>query len=341
MKKRVELPLIEPLYSAYQYQGMGGATLYNNESVRNWYFNEIMLLSCSRKFLSGFTTPEITIFDSSWCSNPSFEKIWFSTEYTKGYINYIIRVLLDKGFYVVFGNVDDYYIEGKTWYKERHLSHDGLICGYDQNDKTYCIYSYDNKWIYRKFWTSQKGFNAGIKSMRKKGVYSIICGLKVKGDKIEFSPSIALQNIKEYLDSSLEKYPWEGEGDVYGIVVHEYLVKYLEKLYDETIPYERMDWRVFRLVWEHKKVMLERIEKIEQELNLGDEISKKYKLLVSEADTMRMLYASHHMKRRDSVLPIMKKKLLKLMDEEKKLLTLLVEKTGGRSTNDAVGISKE
>ena len=128
---------------------------------------------------------------------------------------------------------------------------------------------------------------------------------------------------------------------MYGIVVHEYLVKYLEKLYDETIPYERMDWRVFRLVWEHKKVMLERIKKIEQELNLGDEISKKYKLLVSEADTMRMLYASHHMKRRDSVLPIMKKKLLKLMDQEKKLLTLLVAKTEGRSTNDAVEISKE
>ena len=64
-------------------------------------------------------------------------------------------------------------------------------------------------------------------------------------------------------------------------------------------------------------------------------------MLVSEADTMRMLYASHHIKRRDSVLPIMKKKLLKLMDEEKKLLTLLVEKTGGRSENDAMGISKE
>ena len=175
--------------------------------------------------------------------------------------------------------------------------------------------------------------------MHKKGKYSNICGLKVKGDKIEFSPSIALQNIKEYLDSNLEKYPWEGEGSVYGIVVHEYMAKYLEKLYDGTIPYERMDWRVFRLVWEHKKVMLERIEKIEQELNLGDEISKKYKLLVSEADTIRMLYASHHIKRRDSVLPIIKKKLLQLMDEEKKLLTLLVEKMEKELGNDFMGTS--
>ena len=341
MKKRVELPLIEPLYSTYQNQGACTAILSSNQSICNWYYNQVMNLSCNRKFLSGFTTPQINIIDSTWNCNPYLDKRWMSTEFAKGHINPIIREFLNRGFYVAFGSVDDYYIKGKSWYKKRHFAHDGLICGYDQNDKTYCIYAYNSDWVYRKFWISQNDFNAGRIYMHKKGKYSNICGLKVKGDKIEFSPSIALQNIKEYLDSSLEKYPWEGEGDVYGIVVHEYLVKYLEKLYDETIPYERMDWRVFRLVWEHKKVMLERIKKIEQELNLGDEISKKYQLLVFEADTMRMLYASHHMKRRDSVLPIMKKKLLKLMDQEKKLLTLLVEKTGGRSENDAVGISKE
>ena len=42
---------------------------------------------------------------------------------------------------------------------------------------------------------------------------------------------------------------------------------------------------------------------------------------------MRMLYATHHMKRRDSVLPIIKNKLLKLMHAEKELLTLLLEKS--------------
>jgi len=62
-------------------------------------------------------------------------------------------------------------------------------------------------------------------------------------------------------------------------------------------------------------------------------------LLVSEADTIRMLYASHHIKRRDSVLPIIKKKLLKLMDEEKKLLTLLVEKMEKELGNDFMGTS--
>lgn len=341
MNKRVELPLIEPLYSTYHNQGTGTAVIGNNQSVRNWHLNQVMNLTCNRKFLNGFTTPEITIENSSFMSNPYLDKVWISTRFTKGYINPIIRELLDNGFYVQFVGVDDYYIKGKSWYKKRHFSHDGLICGYDQNDKTYCIYAYDSNWVYRKFWAPQKDFNAGRIAMRKKGTFSYICGLKVKGDKVDFSPNTAIEKIKEYLDSSVEKYPFDGEGNVYGIVVHEYIAKYVTKLYNGDIPYERMDRRVFRLIWEHKKVMLERIEMIEQVLQLSDEISGNYKHLVSEADSIRMLYASHHMKRRDSVLPIIKKKLLCLMDKEKELLTLFVDKVGKELENETLEVSKK
>ena len=51
--------------------------------------------------------------------------------------------------------------------------------------------------------------------------------------------------------------------------------------------------------------------------------------VVKEADTMRMLYASHHMKRRDSVLPIIAKKLRIVKEKEKALLTELLQKTKG------------
>lgn len=248
--------------------------------------------------------------------------------FLNGYINRVIRNAIDAGYYVYFSGVDDYYVDGKSWYKERHFSHDGAICGYNQSDKTYCIYAYDSNWLYQKFWTPQKSFNKGRKAMFKKGVYGHLCAIKPRQDKVEFSVETALKGIADYLDSNLVKYPENGEGDVRGIVVHEYIAKYVEKMFDGSIPYERMDRRVFRLIWEHKKVMLERISNIEKILNLSDEISSKYKSLVTEADTIRMLYASHHMKRRDSVLPIIKKKLLSLMDKEKELLTLLLDEAG-------------
>lgn len=341
MNKRVELPLTEPLFSTYHYQGNCGAIIAENTSVRNWYLTEAVNMTCNRKFLSGFTSPDVSIINTSWVNCPYFEVIWLNSRFAKGYINSIIRQMLDEGYYVVFNNVDDYYVEGKTWYKERHFNHDGMICGYDQKDKTYCLYCYDSKWVYRKFWTSQRSFNNARIAMEKKGIFVELCALKVKNDEAKFLPQIVYERLKEYLDSDIKKYPFEGEDSVFGIVVHEFVAEYIAKLYRGEIPYEQMDRRVFRLIWEHKKAMYERIELMEKSLGLNSTISRKYANLVKEADTMRMLYASHYMKRRDSVLPIIKKMLLKLMQEERKLLNQLIEETERMLANETVEISEE
>ena len=324
VNKFVELPIIEPVYQTYHYQGAGSAILKSNPTIRNWYLNEIMNLRCSQKFLSGYTTPEITIDQSRYSANPYLERAWMSLRFAKGYANPIIREILNNGYYAAFGGVDDFYIPGKTWYQKRHFAHDGLICGYNQNDKTYCIYAYDSNWIYQKFWTPQKSFNKGCAAMAKQGKVLGITALKPKSDIVVFSPEVACEKIVEYLDSSLEKYPMDGEGAVFGIVVHAYIAEYVEKLYDGSIPYERMDRRVLRVIWEHKKVMLERIQAIEHALNMNNTFSSAYQMVVAEANTMRMMYASHHMKRRDSVLPTIHKKLLVLMETEKKILSDLV-----------------
>lgn len=339
MNKFAELPLVEPLYRTY-HDGIITASLAQNPSIRNWFLSNTMVLTCSRKFLSGFTTPLIRVENYSF-DNPLLGMKLIPMQFLKGCINPIIRNLIDAGYYVHFSGVDDYYVEGKSWYKERHFKHSGTICGYNQLDKTYCIYAYDSNWIYQKFWTSQKGFNKGREAMFKKGVYGALRVIKPKPDKVEFSVKTALEGIVDYLDSDLEKYPEDGEGNVRGIVVHEYIAKYVDKLFDGSIPYERMDRRVLRLIWEHKKVMLERIEKIEQSLKMNNEISEKYKPLVAEADTMRMLYASHHMKRRDSVLPIIRKKLLNLMHEERNLLEQLLKEAERKFENESVELSEK
>lgn len=341
MGKRVELPLLDPLYSTYHYQGPCTAITAQNPTIRNWYLNEKMDLSCTRKFLRGFTTPEITIPGTSWGDCPYFVRIHVSSHFTKGHIHLLIRRMLDEGYYVTFNNIDDYYVEGKSWYKVRHFVHDGMICGYDQNDKTYCLYAYDSKWVYRKFWTSQRCFDKARAVLVKQGIYANFYALKVKDDIVAFSPKTVYERLQAYLDSDLEKYPFEGEDSVYGIVVHAFIAEYVARLYRGEIPYERMDWRVFRVIWEHKKAMAERIGLVEEHLGFDDTISKKYAGVVKEADAMRMLYAAHHRKRRDSVLPTIEKKLLKLMEEERQLLMQLLKDMEGKLKNAAVEVSEK
>ena len=341
MNKRVELPLMDALYSAYQYQGPCTTIIANNPTIRNWYLNEHMSLACSRKFLKGYTTPEITIPGTSWSECPYFETIGVSSRFLGGHVNKAIRGMLDEGYYIVFMNIDDYYVEGKSWYKKRHFNHDGMICGYDQDNKTYCLYSYDSNWIYRKFWTSQRSFNKSRVVMEKQGMFPHFFAVKATEEKVPFLPRSVYAKLGEYLDSNLEKYPFDGEGSISGIVVHAFMAEYVAKLYSGDIPYERTDRRVFRLIWEHKKAMMERIQLVEMKLGLSDTISKEYAEVVNEANTIRMLYASHILRRRDSVLPIMQKKLLLLMEKERELLTQLLGEMERKFYYESVEISEK
>lgn len=329
VNKIVELPLVEPIYSTYHFQGTGTAVIANNPSIRNWYLNKIFELSWNIGHLTAKTSPKINVEESGWSDNPCLEKRWYNTQYFKGRINVLIRNMLDAGYYVYFDRIDDYYVKGKSWYKERHFAHDGLICGYSREDKTYCIYAYDSNWIYQKFWTPQNCFDAGRKAMWKKGIYTQLCGIKPFQDEVKFSPRTAIEAIAKYIDSSLKKFPDNGQGYAYGIIVQDYVAKYIRELFDGSIAYEKKDRRIFRLIWEHKKVLLECIENVEKAFDIGNGISCRYAHLVSEADAIRMLYASYIIKQRDPLLPIIQKKLLAVKAEEEKLLKELLEKTGG------------
>lgn len=325
MKDCVELPICEPIYGTYHFQGAASALIVQNPSIRNWYLNEIMILQCNRKFLNGYTTPEINIVGSYLHENPYIIREAYPMRFIKGQLNNVIKNMLNDGYYVLFIGIDDYYIEGKSWYRKKHFGHDGLICGYDRKEKTYSILAYDSDWVYRVFKTSQKGFEQGRKAMFREKSYGKIAALSVKQEQVKLDPGKICQKLRLYLNSSLGKYPPYTDDTAYGIVVHDYIAMYLDKLYDGSIPHERMDRRVFRLIWEHKKVMLERIRVVEDELKLDHDISDSYEPLVKDADHIRMLYAAYHIKERKSSLAAIQKKLLNIKTSEKKILEQFIE----------------
>ena len=71
--------------------------------------------------------------------------------------------------------------------------------------------------------------------------------------------------------------------------------------------------------------MYERITCIESAFGNSHTLSTKYKSVVTAANTIRMWYASHHMKRRDTILPMIREKLMTLKKEEQKLLEELLK----------------
>jgi hypothetical protein len=326
MKKIVNLPLVEPVYSTYHNHGNSSAVLSENPSIRNWLLNEVMILTCEQKFLNGHTSPEIDIEGAAVWKNPYLERVYYPMRHLGGYAHAVIRRLIDDGYYVLYSEVDDYYMKGKTWYKERHYLHDGLICGYNQLDETYRVYAYDASWIYRAFDVPKRCFEAGRKAGVRKGVYGLLCGIKAKKDMVDIDLNEILENLQRYLNNLPGRIGKRNSDDIHGIVVHDYIITYLNLLLDGRIPYERMDWRVFRLLWEHKKIMLERIVVIEDLLGFEHEFRECYADIVKTADNMRMLYTAYYLKRRDSIIANLINKLALLKTEEEEILTRLVLK---------------
>ncbi len=325
MKNKVELPLVEPIYGTYHFQGSGGAVLYQNRSIENWYLNEIAILSCTERYKRGFTSPELNIVFSSWVDNPYLEKRWYKLEEFDGDVNAEIKSMLDSGYYVCFEGVDDYYIDGKSLYGKKHFKHDCLICGYDEEDGTYLLYAYDSKWVYRTFKTPQKSFDKGREAMTESGFFGFFCGIKPMSAPVKFSCEKACKSISEYLNPTYEKQKASEYGDIFGIEVMRCTAEYIELLYSKNVPYERIDRRIMRLIWEHKSVMERRIGLIEDVIGTNGDIATAYKKVTDEMNAKRLLYASHILRRRDSLLPQITEAVLSAAEEEQELLGKLLK----------------
>ena len=331
-KDRVSLPLTVPPYSTYHAQGIGGAVLASNPTIRNWYLSLVMELKCTRRFLEGYGSPELDILRSSYREIPWIIVDRYPMRYQGDETNRIICDMLSDGYYVAYGCVDDFFIRGKSFYGERHFLHDGLICGFDSDKRTFRMYAYDQRWIYRTFDIAQADFERGRQYAFDQGIYGSLDGILLHRGECRFRIDDAVRGIAQYLNSFKEDYFARKEGDICGCAVQEFLILYLNLLLSGEIDYKRTDPRIFRLLWEHKKVMSERLVMMEKTWEKNHAFSTQYQTVVEEANRMRMLYASYLIKQRRDLLETVKAKLRSLCDTERTILESVTEY--GRSRGD-------
>lgn len=323
--KVVRLPLGKTMYSTFHDEGTGGVALVDNPSIYNWYLNEVMNITCIRGFVNTYTSPLVRIVGSSIWDNPYLDRIHYLIKFDEKNVHRKIKRLLDKGYYVYFSGIDDFYMPGKSWYQERHFDHDGMIFGYNDTNKTYDIYAYNQSWLYTSFTIPQRSFVQSLHSKHHYVEYATLNGVKPKKEQVELDIPKIKKGLNEYLDSSWYKYPPNIDEPVYGIVVHDYLSMYMYKLLSNAFPHERIDRRVYRAIWEHKNVMLQRIEAVEAKLGMTNEISTQYKAVEKEANLMRMMYASYVIKPKYSVMETLRNKIVILRETEEKLLSTFLD----------------
>ena len=333
MAKSVLLPFCKPIFATIQETAAVGLAINGHPTAYNGILNQCVSLGCSRKFLRGLTSSPIVYIPLLNIS--AFEFIdKFSNTGRFGVSNYRddVKRMLDEGYYVLFTNVDDFYVPGKSWYGVRHMPHDGIICGYDDNDETFSIASYDSNWVFNLFRTPQSCFVEGANACYENKQYGEITAYKIKPNTtVKLDMDMILKKLKRHLECTVETIPLDRGHVVEGAVVYDLLAMYIDKLKDESIPPDKMDWRAFRPVWEHKCAMLDRIKAIEAEKGWDSKLSLSYVPLVSQANYIRGMYAMYHKNRKVGLLDQIRKSLIELRQRECDILQDLVRKMEGAS----------
>ena len=323
----VQLAYEYPWFAFTQGTAAPCIALRNHPTAYNAILNQCTTLSCSRRFLDGFTTPQVGIPRLNIHSFPCIERYGVALRFTHDRFREIVKKMLDEGFYIYFGGVDDYFLPGKSWYGIRHMSHDGILCGYDDNDGTYSVAAYDSDWVFRLIRIPQDCFREGLESGISQGWNGNLFAYRMRNGEIQPDEKQMLRYLKAHVDSDMDHFPLTERGNVEGIAVQGFLALYIEKLMDGSIPSDKMDWRVLRPVWEHKKCMLDRLILLETLHGWEPEFSSRYRPLVDAANRNRMMYAVYHKNRRPELLENVRKGLLDGKEQERAILCDFIRKT--------------
>lgn len=320
MERAKQLPYTDPPFCTYQYFGSPGVVAMQMPTAYNHYLNHSMILDCGRRFLTGYTSPDMSVSCSALQDMPFIEHIDVRRSFIDGCELDVVRNMIDEGYYVSFNMVDVYYIEGMLWFEELHNLHDGMICGYDDNDHTLTIAAYDSRWVYRSFKTSQEGFVKALVSGKERGGYDGFIGLRPTDASIPLDLRAIAGHLEEYLTPDLYGTSFEGPDPIHGIIVHDYMRLYLQFLLDGEIPYDRKDRRIMRLIYEHKKCMADRIAAVENKLGCPPDFSSRYALAVESANRAHTYYVAYRMKQKDELLRLIQKELATMKAVEENVL---------------------
>ena len=325
--KKVELPVKLPILTTFTTYASRGIILSSNPTADIWFYNHAIQLECRGNLFKGYSSPNPTLASKKAMAMEEIaDTIDFPIKFVRYCPNEIIKASLDAGYYFYLRDADDYYIPGKSWYRKRHFWHHGLISGYDDNDNTFTMNSYDDRWLFSTFKIPQICIPEAIET---------ICAFgrlqenqtAAKGKRCSFELDLPL--IQESLCEYLTYVPIVKSADDFvcprDLAVYDYLRLYLELLLERSVPHERFDWRVFRLIWEHKKVMLHRIIAIEDHIGMDHSLSIAYEPAEKLANKIRLMYAKYHQKPERSILEYLIVALTELREKEVSVLTELVK----------------
>lgn len=307
-----ELPYKEPRFKYLNCTGMIGVIASTRDDVDNWYFNTCIQWQYIKND-ARHKVPMITALDP-YQLPPMVQSYYFNGFVMMYCLDELVHDLIDHGYYVNFWKIDDYFIKGKSNYSQRHFYHDGLVLGYDDEAQTYTFASYSSNRVFEKFVSPrncvERAFNAAFTNA--------FCGIRIYEDfpEMQLDFSLILKGIREYL------YPLKRPDRFLGIYLYDWLCEQVERHRDNDK--HGLDQRLFRMVLEHKKCMMDRLQALANDGYIDCDCSDAYQPVYQQAVLLHYLCIKYNLTTQNRLLDAMVEKLHFISEREQQVLYRLL-----------------
>jgi hypothetical protein len=325
---RKSLPISVPLSSTYMVPAAEFAVLQSYENGMNYITNRYSQLYLFEDIIKRESMDlGLSLQTDPFDFNPCFHatKIEMQFEYIiKDFIDFIIDSINHGNYVYTYRYIDEYYIKDTASYNQYHVIHMFVIYGYDIERKLFNTMGYNSRNIFSNIEITFDEFTDSIQDIENTGHRYIILVKpnteyveKPERDKIKFW-------IEQYVKSKNSRIMNKGVMDeiamtdrlVFGHKIYDYMDMYYHFFVTGAVEIWKMDRRSLRQLWEHKKIMMKRIETISEMNLISKDFIKEYKSVLDISSNLQNMQTKINLTEDINILTRIKEKLKSLAEIE-------------------------
>ncbi|MBP1999954.1 hypothetical protein J2Z69_000973 [Paenibacillus shirakamiensis] len=339
----VQLPVLNPPLKGFlRWAYTLSITSVHGETIP-WYYSNFIQLSCTKKFLEDGSQYYIDFFRGK-PNELNFNNPFLLT----CSINYTImnHLVLDEwpkffanqirsGYYcVVF--LDESKLSTAACYQKEPFPHHLFLYGFDWDESFFHASMFDHTGVYRNLQIPFQEFQDAVRSMRDLLDENLTADHHTYLYKYEmhspypFDKKATIDQLRDYLNEETHlnriNYNFDDE-EVFGLKVYDYLQMYFDAVKNKDSRLGvRNDMRHLHVLWEHKRVMSERIEYLVGEgiIPYDEELVEGCKNITTRARKLRDQYIRHEIREDQTMFEQLKLRFEQFQTEEPALLRRLI-----------------
>lgn len=333
------LPITWPITETYQCCSFVMSVVLPYDNIKNFYDNNYILLSCVDA--DQLEDIDLMFWDVSW---EDLRKkgimemdLYHVANFQSNTLSDFIRERIDQGNYVLLHLIDEFYLPYSVCYEAEHYIHDAYIYGYE--DEYFWVMAYSQGKL-KSLKVAASDIESGIFSAAEREEDVFFCSLRpnhavdVQVDycqikKMFESYLYGEKIIAEYLSSINNKdliriacdYSEFEEKCVYGIKIYEVLNRCLHTIIEQQdVDFDYISIKPFRILYEHKRVVYERISNILEHFGMSKEILLPFDDILTKSNRIFVLAIKYNMTREKNILERIVNYIDKLKEREVSLL---------------------